>query len=105
MSGIDSAQRTEALDYVSQALTLLEKVQIRWRRYADTTPFANAAEPIEMILHTAKNILTRPTDAHLADAARMLPGVIMALRKIKRDELLVVIEKTQAAYEAVFNRQ
>jgi hypothetical protein len=34
----------------------------------------------------------------------MLPGVIMALRKIKRDELLVVIEKTQAAYEAVFNR-
>jgi hypothetical protein len=28
----------------------------------------------------------------------------MALRKIKRDELLVVIEKTQAAYESVFNR-
>ena len=105
MSGIDSARRTEALDHVSQALALLERVQIRWRRYADTTPFANAAEPIEMILRTAKNILTRPTDAHLADAARMLPGVIMALRKIKRDELLVVIEKTQAAYEAVFNRQ
>jgi hypothetical protein len=104
MSEIDSARRTEALDYVSQALTLLERVQIRWRRYADTTPFANAAEPIEMILRTAKNILTRPTDAHLADAARMLPGVIMALRTIKRDELRVVIEKTQAAYEAVFNR-
>ena len=105
MSEIDSARRTEALDHVSQALTLLERVQIRWRRYGDTTPLAIVSEPIEMILRTAKNILARPTDAHLADAARMLPGVIMALRKIKRDELLVVIEKTQAAYEAVFNRQ
>jgi hypothetical protein len=105
MSGIDLARRTEALDYVSQALTLLERVQIRWRRYADTTPFATAAQPVEMILRTAKNILTKPTDADLADAARMLPGVIMALRRIKRDELLVVIEKTQAAYGAVFNQQ
>jgi GAF domain-containing protein len=105
MSGIDSARRTEALDHVSQALTLLERVQIRWRRYADTTPFANAAEPIEMILRTAENILTRPTDAHLADTARLLLGVIMAMRRIKRDELRSVIEKTQAAYEAVLDRR
>jgi GAF domain-containing protein len=105
MSGIDSARRTEALDHVSQALALLERVQIRWRRYADTTPFAIAAEPIEMILHTAENILTRPTDAHLADTARLLLGVIMAMRRIKRDELRSVIEKTQAAYEAVLDRQ
>jgi hypothetical protein len=105
MSGIDSARRTEALDHVSQALTLLERVQIRWWRYPDTTPFANAAVPIEMILRTAKNILTIPTDAHLADTARMLPAVIMALRKIKRDELRSVIEKTQAACDALLDRQ
>jgi hypothetical protein len=105
MSGIDSVRRTKALDHVSQALTLLERIQIRWRRYADTTPFANAAEPFEMILRTAKNILTRPTDAHLADTVRMLPAVIMALRKIKRDELRSVIEKTQAACEALLDRQ
>jgi hypothetical protein len=105
MSGIDSARRTEALDHVSQALTLLERVQIRWWRYPDTTPFANAAVPIEMILRTAKNILTIPTDAHLADTARMLPAVIMALRKIKRDELRSVIEKTQAACEALLDRR
>jgi len=105
MSGIDSAQRTEALDHVSQALKLLERVQIRWWRYADTAPFANDAVPIEMILRTAKNLLTRPTDAHLADTARMLPAVIMALRRIKRDELRAVIEKTQAAIEALLDRQ
>jgi hypothetical protein len=105
MSGIDSAQRYEALDHVSQALTQLERVQIRWRRYADTTPFANAAEPTELILRTAKNILMRPTDAYLADTARMLPGVIMALRKIKRDELRSVIEKTKAALEALLDQQ
>jgi hypothetical protein len=105
MSGIDSARRTEALDHVSQALALLERVQIRWRRYGDTTPLAIVAEPIEMILRTAKNILTRPTDAHLADTARMLSGVIMAMRKIKRDELRSVIEKTQAACEALLDRQ
>jgi hypothetical protein len=105
MSGIDSARRTEALDHVSQALILLERVQIRWWRYADTTPFANAAVPIEMILRTAKNLLTRPTDAHLADTARMLPAAIMALRRIKRDELRSVIEKTQAAIEALLDRQ
>jgi hypothetical protein len=105
MSGIDSAQRYEALDHVSQALTLLERVQIRWWRYADTTPFANDAVPIEMILRTAKNILIRPTDAHLADTARMLPGVIMALRQIKRDELRAVIENTQAALETLLERQ
>jgi hypothetical protein len=58
-----------------------------------------------MILRTAKNILTRPTDAHLADTARMLSGVIMAMRKIKRDELRSVIEKTQAACEALLDRQ
>jgi hypothetical protein len=105
MSEIDSARRTEALDHVSQALTLLERVQIRWWRYADTTPFANDAVPIELILRTAKNLLTRPTDAHLADTARMLPAVIMAMRKINRDELSLVIEKTQAAYEAVLDRR
>jgi hypothetical protein len=105
MSEIDSSRRTEALDHVSQALALLERVQIRWRRYTDTTPFANAAEPIEMVLRTAKNILTKPTDAHLADTSEMLLGVIMAMRKIKRDELRSVIEKTQAAYEAVLDRQ
>jgi hypothetical protein len=105
MSGIDSARRTEALDYVSRALAQLEKVQIRWRRYADTTPFANAAQPIEMILRTARNILMRPTDAYLAETARMLPGVVMALRKIKRDELRAVIEKTQAALETLFDQQ
>ena len=105
MSGIDSARRTAALDHVSQALTQLEKVQIRWWRYADTAPFANAAVPIEMVLRTAKNILTKPTDAHLADAARMLPAVIIAMQKIQRDELRSVIEKTQAAYKAVFDRQ
>jgi hypothetical protein len=105
MSGIDSVQRIEALDQVSQALALLERVQIRWRRYADTTPFAQAAEPIEMMLRTAKNILTRPSDAHLADAAGMLPGVIMAMRKIKRDELRAVIEKTQSAYEALSDQE
>jgi len=49
--------------------------------------------------------LTRPTDAHLADTARMLPAVIMSMRKIKRDELCSVIEKTQAAYEAVLDRR
>jgi hypothetical protein len=105
MSGIDSARRIEALGHVSQALTLLDRVQIRWRRYADTTPFANAAEPIEMILRTAKNILTRLTDAHLAVTARMLFGVITAMRRIQRDELRSVIEKAQAAYEAVLDRQ
>jgi hypothetical protein len=105
MSGIGSTQHTEALDHVSQALTLLERVQIRWWRYADTTPFANAAVPIEMILRTAKNLLTRPTDAHLADTARMLPAVIMALRKMKRDELRSVIENTQAAIEALLDRK
>jgi hypothetical protein len=105
MSGIDSTQHTEALDHVSQALTLLERVQIRWWRYADTTPLANDAVPVEMILRTAKNLLTRPTDAHLADAARMLPAVIMALRKMKRDELRSVIENTQAAIEALLERQ
>ena len=105
MSGIDSARRIEALDLVSQALTLLEKVQIRWRRYGDTTPLAIVAEPLEMILRTAKNILMRPTDDHLADTARMLSGVIMAMRKIKRDELRSVIEKTQAACEALLDRQ
>ena len=101
MSAIDSARRTEALDHVSQALTQLERIQIRWRRYSDTTPFAKAAEPSEMILRTAKNILTRPTDAYLADTAQILPGVIMAMRKINRDELRSVIQKTQAAYEAI----
>ena len=105
MSGIDSARRTEALDHVSQALTLLERVQIRWRRYGDTTPLAIVAEPIEMILRTAKNILTRPTDAHLADTARMLSGVVTAMRKLNRDELRLVIEKTQAACEALLDRQ
>jgi GAF domain-containing protein len=105
MSAIDSARRYEALDHASQALTLLERVQIRWRRYADTTPFANDAVPIELILRTTKNILSRPTDAHLAEAARMLPAVIIALRKIRRDELRAVIEKTQAALEAVFDGQ
>jgi hypothetical protein len=105
MSTIDSTRRYEALDQVSQALSLLERVQIRWRRYADTTPFANAAEPVDMILRTAKNILTRPTDAHLAETARILPGVIIALRKIKRDELRAVIEKTQAALETLFGQQ
>ena len=104
MLGIDSARRTEALDHVSQALTQLERVQIRWRRYSDTTQFAKAAEPSEMILRTAKNILTRPTDAYLADTAQMLPGAIMAMRKINRDELRSVIQKTQAAYEAMFAR-
>jgi hypothetical protein len=105
MSGIDSTRRTEALDHVSQALTLLERVQIRWWRYPDTTHFANDAVPIEMILRTAKNLLTRPTDAHLADTARMLPAVIMALRKMKRDELRSVIENTQAAIEAMLDRK
>jgi hypothetical protein len=105
MSEIDSARRTEALDHVSQALTLLERVQTRWWRYADTTPLANAAVPIEMILRTAENLLTRPTDAHLTDTARMLPAVIVAMRKIKRDELCSVIEETQAAYEAVLDRR
>jgi hypothetical protein len=52
--------------------------------YTDTTRFANDAVPIEMILRTAKNLLARPTDAHLADTARMPPAVIMALRQIKR---------------------
>jgi hypothetical protein len=105
MSGIDSARRTEALDHVSQALALLERIQIRWRRFADTRPFADSAEPIEMILRTAQNILTRPTDAHLADTARMLLGVILAMQKIRRDELHSVIDKTQAAYEALFDRE
>jgi hypothetical protein len=105
MSGIDSPQHTEALDHVSQAFTLLERVQIRWWRYADTTPLANDAVPIEMILRTAKNLLTRSTDAHLADTARMLPAVIMALRKMKRDELRSVIEKTQAALDTLFSQQ
>jgi len=82
MSTIDSARRYEALDHVSQALTLLERVQIRWRRYADTIRFANDAVPVELILRTAKNILTRPTDAHLAETARMLPAVILAMRAI-----------------------
>lgn len=101
MSGIYSARRAEALENLSQALTLLAKVQIRWRRYADTTPFADAAAPIEMILRTAKNILTKPTDDHLADTAQMLPGAITAMRKINRDELRSIIEKTETAYEAV----
>jgi GAF domain-containing protein len=105
MSTIDSARRYEALDHVSQALTLLERVQIRWRRYADTMRFANDAVPVELILRTAKNILTRPTDAHLAETARMLPAVILAMRAIKRDELRAVIEKTQAALETLFDRQ
>jgi GAF domain-containing protein len=105
MSTIDSARRYEALDHVSQALTLLERVQIRWRRYADTMRFANDAVPVELILRTAKNILTRPTDAHLAETARMLPAVILAMRAIKRDELRAVIEKTQAALEILFDRQ
>ena len=104
MSRIDSARRYEALDHVSQALTLLERVQTRWRRYADTTLIANAAEPAEMILRTTKNLLTIPTDAHLADAARMLLGVILALRKMKRDELRLIIQKTQAAYEALLEQ-
>jgi hypothetical protein len=47
----------------------------------------------------------RPTDAHLAEAARTLPAVIIALRKIRRDELRAVIDKTQAALEAVFDQQ
>jgi GAF domain-containing protein len=105
MSTIDSARRYEALDHVSQALTLLERVQIRWRRYADTMPFANDAVPVELILRTAKNILARPTDAHLAETARMLPAVILAMRAIKRHELRAVIEKTQAALETLFDRQ
>jgi hypothetical protein len=105
MSTIDSARRYEALDHVSQALALLERVQIRWWRYADTTPLANDAVPIEIILRTAKNTLTRPSDAHLAEAARMLPAVIMALQKIRRDELRAVIEKTQAALETLLDRQ
>ena len=105
MSGIDYARRTAALDHVSQALILLERVQIRWWRFADTAPLANEAVPIEMILRTAKNLLTKPTDARAADTARMLPAVVMALRKIKRDELRPVIEKTQAALEALFDRQ
>lgn len=105
MSEIDSARRIEALEHVSQALTLLEKVRIRWRRYQDTAPFASAAEPVEMILRTAKNILARPAGADLADAAWMFPEVILAMRKIKRDELRPVIEKTQAAYEAVLDRR
>jgi len=58
-----------------------------------------------MILRTTKNLLTIPTDAHLADTARMLLGVILALRKMKRDELRLVIQKTQAAYEAVLELQ
>ena len=58
-----------------------------------------------MILRTAKNILTRPTDAHLADTARMLSGVVTAMRKLNRDELRLVIEKTQAACEALLDRQ
>jgi hypothetical protein len=103
MSGIDSARRYEALDHVSQALTMLGKVQIRWRRYADTTPFANAAEPVELILRTARNILVRPTDAYLAETARMLPGAILALRNIRRDELRLAIEKTKAALEALLD--
>ena len=104
MSEIESARRTEALDHVSQALMLLAKVQIRWRRYADTVAFANAAAPIEMILRTVENILLIRTDAHLADTARMLSGILLALRKINRDELRSVIEKTQAAYESVLER-
>jgi hypothetical protein len=67
--------------------------------------FANDAVPVELILRTAKNILTRPTDAHLAETARMLPAVILAMRAIKRDELRAVIEKTQAALETLFDRQ
>jgi hypothetical protein len=101
MSGNDSARRTEALDHVSQALTLLAKVQIRWRRFADTTPLADAAAPMEMILRTARNIVTKPTDTHLADAAQMLRGAVRAMRKINRDELRLIIDKTEAAYEAV----
>jgi hypothetical protein len=105
MSGIDFARRTEALDHVSQALALLDRVQIRWRRYADTTPLANAAEPVAIILRTTKNILARSTDIHLADTPRMLHEVIVAMQKLKRDELPSVIEKAQAAYEAVLNRR
>ena len=101
MSGIDSARRTEALGNVSQALTLLERVQIRWRRYEDTTPLANAAEPIAIILRTTKNVLARSTDAHLSDTARMLLGGILAMQKIKRDELRPVIDKAECAYELV----
>ena len=105
MSEIESARRTEALDHVTQALTLLAKVQIRWRRYADTVALADAAAPIEMILRTVKNILLIRTDAHLADTARMLSGILLALRKINRDELRFVIEKTKAAYEMISERQ
>jgi hypothetical protein len=105
MSEIESARRIEALEQVSQALALLEKVQIRWRRYQDTAPFANAAEPVEMILRTARNILARPASADSADMAWMFPEVIVAMRKIKRDELRPVIERTQAAYEAVLYRR
>jgi hypothetical protein len=105
MSEIAFARRTEALDHVSLALARLERVQIRWRRYADTRHFADAAQPVEMILRTANNILARPTDAHLADIGRMLPGAITALRKIDRDELRAVIENIQAAHDAVFDRQ
>jgi hypothetical protein len=37
--------------------------------------------------------------------ARTLPAVIIALRKINRDELRAVIEKTQTALEEVFGQQ
>lgn len=104
MSEIDSARRIEALEHLSQAVAQLERVRIRWRRYADTTPFANAAEPAEVMLRTAKNVLSRPTDAHLAEIAQMLVWALMAMRQIKRDELGPVIEKTQVAHEAVIDR-
>jgi hypothetical protein len=105
MSEIDSPCRTEALEHVSQALILLEKVRIRWRRYGDTTPLANSAAPIEVMLRTAKNVLSRPTDAERAETAQMLLGAVTAMRQIERDELRLVIEQTQAAHKAVINRQ
>lgn len=104
MPGIDSAGRTEAVDHVSLALALLEKVQIRWRRYADTAPLADAAEPIAIVLRTTKNILARAPDAHLVDSGPMLQEVISAMQKMKRDELRPAIEKTAAAFQLVLAR-